>query len=428
MSVLDDASLVLIPSGYKASTLYSQVPTSGAGDLSFTRSTTGTRVNESGVIETVAINVPRIDYTNGCGQLLMEPQRTNLALNSENFSYSDWVNQESGDSSNVTSAPDGNNTADKIIDNTSSSRHTVYQAFNGDYTTGYSYSVFAKKEEMEYVSLAILTTGLTSHYSAIFDLENGTITDSDSSGSSSMQSSMTSIGSDGWYLCRIFGVLQTSGSGVFYVQNSLSNRSNYAGGSMDSIYPSFAGSGSDGVYFWGAQLELGSYPTSYIPTSGTSVTRTADASSTSGLSSLINSVEGVFMVEMQALANDGGHRLISLSDGANNRVEIRYNPTSNQIYSSCRVANVDVAKLLFNVADVTSTHKVAFRYKANDFSLWIDGVERATDVAGITFAASTLTTLSYDDGTGTNNFYGKVSELVLADYLTDTQMADLTTL
>jgi len=83
MSVLDDASLVLIPSGYKASKLYSVVPTSGDGDLTFSRSTTATRVNADGVIETVAINVPRIDFTGGgCGKLLLEPQRTNLYLNS----------------------------------------------------------------------------------------------------------------------------------------------------------------------------------------------------------------------------------------------------------------------------------------------------------------------------------------------------------
>ena len=80
------------------------------------------------------------------------------------------------------------------------------------------------------------------------------------------------------------------------------------------------------------------------------------------------------------------------------------------------------------VSDITSNHKIAIRYKANDFSLWIDGVEEVSDTSGVTFAANTLTILSADDGSGGNNFYGKLSELVLTEYLTDTQMAALTTL
>ena len=84
MSLFESASLVVTPNGAKASKLYAIKPTSGAGDLSVTRATTATRVNSAGLIESVASNVPRLDYTNSnCPSILVEPQRTNLLLNSE---------------------------------------------------------------------------------------------------------------------------------------------------------------------------------------------------------------------------------------------------------------------------------------------------------------------------------------------------------
>ena len=84
MSLFESASLVATPNGTKASKLYAVKPTDGAGDLSVTRATTATRVNSAGLIESVASNVPRLDYTNStCPSILVEPQRTNIVLNSE---------------------------------------------------------------------------------------------------------------------------------------------------------------------------------------------------------------------------------------------------------------------------------------------------------------------------------------------------------
>ena len=82
MSLLTQASLVLTPTSYKANKLYSVVPSSGNGDLTTTRATTATRVNSSGLVENVATGIPRIDYTDGVANILLEPQRTNRLLNS----------------------------------------------------------------------------------------------------------------------------------------------------------------------------------------------------------------------------------------------------------------------------------------------------------------------------------------------------------
>jgi hypothetical protein len=80
-AILDKASLVITPNAVKASKLYSVVPNDGTGDLTVVRATTATRVNASGLIETSALNVPRLDYTNSsCPSILVEPQRTNLVF------------------------------------------------------------------------------------------------------------------------------------------------------------------------------------------------------------------------------------------------------------------------------------------------------------------------------------------------------------
>ena len=420
MSLLDQASLVQIPSGYKAGKMYSQVPTDGTGDLDFSRSTTATRVNESGLIETVAINTPRIDFTGGgCGKYLFEPQRTNLALNSEDFSNASWSVSFSTRSSNVIISPSGILNADKLIENSTNNRHEIYSKSTISLNSGVAYtkSIYAKEAERSQISLNFVTGGFGQGSSVIANLSSGTLgVVSNYGGVSSSTATIKSVGS-GWY--RIAITMSPVSNGNFYGDFSTA----FNGSDI------YLGDGTSGVYIWGAQIEEGSYPTSYIPTSGSTVTRTQDISSTSGLSSVINSVEGVFMVEMAALADDGTFRLIELDNGTNaNRVTLQYNSNNNEISSQVRSGSAVQAQLTYAVSDTTEMHKVAVRYRANDFSLWVDGVKRAQDTNGISFSASTLNRLVTNDGSGGNNFYGKLSELVLTEYLTDTQMAALTTL
>ena len=83
MGLLQDASLIVTPNAYKAGKLYSVVPSDGTGDLSVTRATTATRVDENGNIVDVPSNVARIDYSTGQPAILVEPQRTNLVFPSD---------------------------------------------------------------------------------------------------------------------------------------------------------------------------------------------------------------------------------------------------------------------------------------------------------------------------------------------------------
>jgi hypothetical protein len=175
---------------------------------------------------------------------------------------------------------------------------------------------------------------------------------------------------------------------------------------------------------WGAQLEE-SYATSYIPTSGSTVTRNQDIFTRDGIGSLINSTEGVLFVEMAALSDDGTFRVIEFNDGtSSNRVALFYNSSN---YLSAYVFNGSVQYNYSSNVSGSDFHKVAFKYKASDFALWIDGVEVNTKNSGTVFSANTLNELQFNDGSNSANFFGKVRQLqVYNTALTDEQLEDLT--
>jgi hypothetical protein len=144
----------------------------------------------------------------------------------------------------------------------------------------------------------------------------------------------------------------------------------------------FDGDGTSGIYIFGAQFEELSFPTSYIPTSGSTVTRSADAANNSGSSDLINSTEGVLYVEASALANDGTSRRISLNDGtSSNKVNIEYDETANRIRASI-TSGGSAQTLTYNATNLLQFNKIAVKYKQDDFAIWLNGVEVVTDTSG----------------------------------------------
>ena len=137
MSLADDAKLLLIPTGYKASKVYSVFPTDGDGDFDYTRSGNASRVNPGGLIETVGTNIPRIDhFGGGCPTLLLEPQRTNSILQSNDPSGANWTDPLNRWNllTDTTTAPDGGTV--RIIELTESGgsliRLSGFKYFGGD--------------------------------------------------------------------------------------------------------------------------------------------------------------------------------------------------------------------------------------------------------------------------------------------------------
>ena len=395
-------TLVQIPSGYKAGTLYSVVPSDGSGDLSFARNSEGTRINADGLIETKGTNVPRLDYTGGsCPSLLLEPARTNLLLWSQDFSNAVWQVFRGTVFSNVITAPDGTLTADKFEENADTGQHFLRQPITMTAGNDYTFFTYAKAAELTSFELRSSSANWTAR--SVFNLEEGTV---NTIGGSATITELP----DGWYKCAITGACTVTSSISAEITSSVG-----------------AGSAGQGLYLWGAQLEQGAYPTSYIPTSGATATRVADTSSTTGLSNLIGDSEGTIFFD-GSMVTDNSNVRISLSDGtSNNSIAFGLNGNGNTQIAGAVGGVVQFS--LFNSGILTENvnAKVAFTYKPNDFSLWVDGVKRLSSNSGLTFPNGTLTDIRFDSGAGSNIFYGNVNELTIFDVaLTDEEITDLT--
>jgi hypothetical protein len=359
------------------------------------------------VYEGITDDVPRVDYSGGgCPSLLLEGQRTNLVTQSEYFGA--WTNDTNISlTANAIQSPSGLIDAYKISAGTSTARQAIKLLLtpSGDVVQ----SVFAKKGEYSVVQI---TDGRNPNLYANFDLENGVL--------GNYEDCTPSIEkfSDGWYRCVI-------------VYNStldiVNTRISIAESPTQARLVNFAGNGSDGIYIWGAMVEAGSYRTSYLPTYGTSTTRAVDIVDGAVDASLFNDSEGVLFVEFAALADtrDNDFRFL-ICDGTNNeRIQI-FLPTSNILNVDCIVSNSATANLTYTLTNPSSSHKVAFKYKNNDFALWVDGVERGTDTSGGT--PTGLDRLDFYRTPNNNNYVeANVKQAIyFGTALTDTQLQELT--
>jgi hypothetical protein len=398
MSIYDKAGVALIPSGTKASKLYSVLPANGNGDFTHSRGSTATRVNIDGLIESVSTNVPRLDYplidgvVQDCPALLLEPSRTNYLERTEEFSNSYWTKYNSSVSANQVVSPDGAVTADKLIENTVNTQHEIGRAFG--FTSGQTYvvSVFAKSSERNLQ----IRGGNTNTFpaNANFDLSNGTIQ------STSLGTAYIEDYGNGWYRCMVKATAAASST------------TNVNFRLVNGTLSTYTGDNSSGVFLWGAQNEIGLYPTSYIPWDGSgSTTRSLDACGSAGTSSDFNSAEGVLFAEMANLSNDGVEKRLGLQDsGTYETVRITYVPTANRI-TAVVYNGANQCVFHYDVPDTTDFNKIALKYKVNDFALWVNGFEVGTDTVGSTFDANQLDELAFDVNNGAR-VYAKTKQLM----------------
>ena len=358
-------------------------------------------------------DLPRIDYTDGCGSWLLEPQSTNLVTQSELFSDSSWAKSDVTAEGGFTS-PSGDESAYKLKEGSATINHQMFGIISGTAGNIYTLSGIFKKGERDIIQLVYGAAAFDEgNIYCNFDLSNGVL------GSGLYLSASITLISNGWYRCELTATKTITGNfNISYAPKLTSTASRNA---------SYTGDGTSGVYIWGAQLEQQSYATSYIPTNGAIATRLADEATNSGNSTLINSTEGVLYAEIAALADDLTERRLTISDGSSsNRVAIEYTLSSNQIKGRVVSSGSTSANINFNTSSILDFNKIAISYKQNDFNLWFNGVKVGTDTSGNT--PTGLSKLSFDSGTGGNKFNGKVKAVaVYKEALTDAQLQSLTT-
>ena len=358
-------------------------------DFQFTRTSSATRVNPDYLIETVATDIPRLDYTNGTASILLENQSTNLFTYSQDFSQSVWQKNSVGSASapiiasNFAISPDGTQNATRVQFNisgsTSSDRSFLENSFALDGSSNYTLSFYIKSN-----------TGVNQDLSV--------------------------------WLNSVYGNIITVTNKWVRVEQSFSSNSTFNRGF------GLAASGniqqSVDVLIFGAMLEQQSFSTSLINTSGSIQTRAAETLNNAANRDLINSTEGVLYAEISALSDDLTFRTITLSDGTtSNNVGFGYRNNSNVIYTFLQgVINSSSA---VTVSNITDFNKVAIKYKSGDYAMWINGVEVYTNTTS--FTLNGLSEVSFDNGSGAADFYGKCKTVaVFSEALSDTELACLT--
>jgi len=307
---------------------------------------TGASTAQAGILE----DMPRLDYSGGasCPSLLLEPQRSNLFTQSEYFNSVDWTKTAINVTDNAVTSPEGIANAAKLVETTANSVHQINQVhtLSGN---DYSFSVFVKKAERRYVSLVFSDFArYLSQYT--FDLEDGVLTDSFDYGGVTSTFVPEDYG-NGWYRLTLSSSYASWSGAIiprFYIENTATPSQPPAN--------NYVGDGTSGVYLYGASLETGSYPTSYIPTYGSSVTRSSDSGVSDVDSLLTSNATYTWMVEfiVPEIGNGGGEITFKDAGGSsqlriycnqNNMVGLRVDDNSQNYYIPVSVG--DTAKCLF---------------------------------------------------------------------------------
>jgi hypothetical protein len=360
--------------------------------ITFTRSSGGSYVGADGLIKYAGVNEARFDHDPSTGEslgLLVEEGRTNLLLRSEEFDVV-WTTFASSIESTIL-APDGTMTGVKLKEDTTQNEHRVGQLSGGGTTTNaVTFSVFLKASERTKVRLAfsILNNWVGGGGAAvIFDLMAGTAIPNNSTPTNF---SITPF-PNGWYRCSITGtpITTITPNCVIFIYTTTVN---------------YTGDGTSGIYVWGAQIEQGSFPTSYIPTQASTRTRAADNARIIGknFSDFYNINEGTAFVDVYKNPSIISGIALNFSDTGgfgSNRI---------QMSNAGLVAYVVNGVVTLNNTSVVSTglsrYKLLTSYKLNDIIVGANGSYVTRPDRGIT--PQNMTTMSigsYPGGAGKIN-------------------------
>ena len=420
-------SLLIVPYRSKTGKLYSQIPTSGAGDFTVTRNTTATRFNSAGLIESVASGIPRLDYytsggVTGCPALLVEPAATNGILNSTDTTTS-WTlgaNLTSGaidvigvSGNNLTVAVSGSGIG-FALGRIGRLSNSVALASGSTYTI----SFLMKKTGAHTIGgyYASITGG------AAGDLGGGfNVSGSFSSGSIFATAGVTSrirrVEQWGTDVFRCSETFTMSASGTltnffFAPVTGVTSQDNSAVGTQ--------------LGFAAPQIELGSVPTSFIPTTAGTGSRSADVISVSGaVSGSIGQTEGT--IYWEGSINRFDRVFFALSSGTSTTQAVRLQTTGAGLFQAISISGTVQGNITASGAVTFGEfYKVAFAYKQDDFALYINGTLRGQDIGGT--LPTNLNSVYFCNSNGTEITDQRCRAVALyTTRLTNDELATLTT-
>ena len=398
----DLASLVVVPSGYKAAKIYAQKPLTTDGQLAFTRASTATRVNASGLVASVASGVPRLDYLNStCPKLLLEPQRTNMFLNA------DWTGSAPATSWTLAN---NNGTITKVIStlgvgsnalsfaNTGGGSLNIEQSITFTASTHtISFYIESITGALKYEELVRLT-GAPNITAFAFFLNGASVLASAQIQAGRVEYRFT-LGTAALHGVRI-------GSGTA------------------ATVPA-----ANTLILSRPQCELAaSYATSYIPTLAASVTRVADAASKTGISSLIGQTEGTVFVEFnnRLLASYPNEYIVQIISGTT-QLWLRKEQGGASFTARLIVSGSTIWTFASSIVPINGNNKIAIAYKTGDSAVFLNGAQVSSTNTSA-FSGSAFADLNFNWGGTLNPELPLSQALLFKTRLTNAQLAELTTL
>jgi len=375
--------------------------------ITFTRGTSGTYVDSSGLIQTASSDVARFTHdpvTLRSLGLLIEGSRTNLFNYSEQIDNAAWTTTGGTISANAASAPTGATTADLLTENSAAStQHRLFQIPTVASGTTYTVSAFVKRGSGSRHFSIILNTG-TAVARVYFNLDTGTV------GTVVAGSGTITAYPNGWYRCTATGV---SGglTGTTFLQ--------MCNGSTSGS-ETYTGDGTSGLYIWGAQLEAGGFPTSYIQTTASSVTRSADSAVMTGtnFSSWYNQSEGTivfgaaqgFTLPASTFLNP-----IYISNSSNTERLSFYNSlTSSQNLASIQAATGNTVFAEFQLTGNlgNDSYKLAASYSSASIVGSVNGNSTSSDTSVSAFTPDRITFGANVNQSSSSIFNGAIAQFV----------------
>jgi hypothetical protein len=304
-----------------------------------------------------------ISYGEG---LLVEPAATNLYLRSQEADNAYWTKTNSSIAANSTAAPDGSTTADTLTStSTSNARYGVnVTGLTNDGT--HTHSVYAKAGTASWLALVSQYAGDGSSTATWFNLGSGTVGTVQSQITSA---SITSVG-DGWYRCSH---TYTNGTGASTTHEIYVTDGDNTGNVTNGV----------NIYVWGAQVELGSVATSYIPTVAATATRAVDDIEV--LTSAFNfsaTVGTIYCKALTAAAVPGVQFVWDINDDAGNERIRAYRDTSNNPTFSVVDGGADQVAIDAGTSTNSADFQLTSAWQANSFAASFNGAANVTDTSG----------------------------------------------